>query len=106
MTTNTTTTAAEFLAEARSLGFSVSAKPGIVTITRCFAPGDSAAFVACDGDGPALLASVPTVASGSVWGTDGASVGGMVAIQNGRYKLNVSGVSKRFTTAIVKLLAA
>lgn len=105
-TTATTITPADFLAEARSLGFSVSVRPGLVTITRCFPRGDSAEFVRCDGDGPGLLMQVPTTSAGSMWGTDGGGVGGIAAIQNGVYKLKVSGASKRFTNALGKLLGA
>lgn len=105
-TTATTISPADFLAEARSLGFSVSTKPGMVIITKVFARGDAAAFVICDGDGPGLLMQVPTTSAGSMWGTDGGGVGGIAAIQNGVYKLKVSGASKRFTNALGKLLGA
>jgi hypothetical protein len=31
---------------------------------------------------------------GSMWGTDGGSVGGYVALTNGHFEMNLSGVSK------------
>lgn len=99
-----TTTPAEFLANCQDLGFTPSVKRGLVSIRKGFAPGDSKAFVACDGDGPSLLSQVPIVSAGSTWGTDGATVGGMAAIKNGSYRLNVSGVSVRFTNKLGALL--
>ena len=93
-----------FMDEATDLGFQVSVKPGLVTIRKHFAPGDRDAYVACDMDGPVLLRQVPTVASGSTWGTDGATVGGYVGLSNGTYRLNTSGVAKRFTSALAKLI--
>ena len=98
----TSESVAGFIAACESAGFSYSCKPGIVTVRRSFTPGNSAEFVRCDGDGPSLLDIVPTTSAGSTWGTDGGSVGGAVAIRDGHYRLNVSGVSKRFTTALAK----
>lgn len=92
--------AAEFIAEATKLGFTVRARGRIVEVTKRFTPGDTAAFVAADGNGPHLIAMVPTVTAGSVWGTDGGGVGGHAAIANGIYTLKVSGVAARFATAI------
>lgn len=98
------TLAAAFMAEATDLGFQVSVKPGLVTIYQSFTPGDRDAYVRCDGDGPVLLLQCPIVAPGSTWGTDGASVGGHAGLVGGYYRLNTSGVSKRFTTALAKLI--
>lgn len=94
---------ASFIAACESAGFSYSCKPGIVTVRRSFTPGDAAEYVRCDGDGPSLLALVPITSAGSTWGTDGASVGGAVGLRDGHYRLNVSGASKRFTTALAKV---
>jgi hypothetical protein len=43
---------------------------------------------------------------GSVWGTDGGSIGGHVGMKNGQYVLNKSGTGKRFTAAVQKLIGA
>ena len=93
----------EFVNACADAGFSFYCKPGLVTIRKSFAAGDAAAYVRCDGDGPSVLALVPCVSAGSTWGTDGASVGGAAGLSGGYYRLNVSGVSKRFTTALAKL---
>lgn len=109
MATSTAVKAPSAATQARSFaeacerdGFSFSVRGDIVSVTKTFTPGDSDAYVACDGDGPCLLAMVPS-SGGSTWGTDGGSVGGMVAIKNGRYRLNVSGVAKRFVNALSKI---
>lgn len=109
MTTNQKTqsiTAEAFLADAKAHGFRVSVKLGLVTIHKTFEPGDTAAYVTADGDGPAVLSGVPVTGPGSTWGTDGASVGGAAGLSGGYYRLNVSGVSKRFTNALTKLVGS
>lgn len=110
--TNTTTPkstaadqAARFLTECREAGFTVSGGAGIVSISKSFTPGDRAAYVECDGTGPLLLAMVPKTGPGSTWGTDGGSIGGFSGLTNGHYRLKSSGCSRRFTAALVKLLA-
>jgi len=51
-----------------------------------------------------IIYDLPSSADGgSVWGTDGGSIGGMVAMQTGLFKLNRSGVSKRVLLAIKKI---
>lgn len=50
-----------------------------------------------------IIYDLPSSEPGSVWGTDGGSIGGMVALQTGIFKLNRSGVSKRVLSAIKKL---
>ena len=69
-------------------------------VSKSFPVGDSDAFVECDMNGPYLLDLVPATRAGSVWGTDGGSVGGYSAVKNGSYCLKKSGCSKR----ILKLL--
>lgn len=104
-TKSTATVEAEaFVDAAHAAGFHVSVKPGLVTIRATFEPGDRDAYVAFDGDAEGLLAGVPTVTSGSTWGTDSASVGGYAGLNGGYYRLQKSGVSKRFTTALAKVL--
>lgn len=104
---NTTqTAAASFLAAARKHGFAVSIRDGIVSISKSFAPGDKAAFCECDCIGPMVLDLVP-LKGGSVWGTDGGSVGGYSAVANGRYTLNKSGrTGLRFVAALAAALSA
>lgn len=59
----------------------------------------------CDAESDcSIIYDLPSSADGgSVWGTDGGSIGGMVAMQTGLFKLNRSGVSKRVLSAIKKI---
>jgi hypothetical protein len=91
--------AALFRKEAESLGWRVSAHGRIVTITQHFAPGDMDAFCRMDSEYGQLFAMVPA-RGGSMWGTDGGSVGGYAAIRSGKMVMNISGVSKRFVEAL------
>lgn len=92
--------ASAFLAAASRNGFSVQIKgSSVVCIERQFEPGDRNAYVACDMMGPDVLDLAP-LRGGSVWGSDGASVGGMVALHSGRYSLNKSGNGSAFMRAL------
>lgn len=93
-----------FLTAARDHGFMVSiASENVVRITKTFAVGDNDAFTACDMFGGSVLALVP-LRGGSVWGTDGGSVGGMSALKHGRYTLNKSGTAKRFMSVLAQVI--
>lgn len=94
-----------FLSAATADGFTVSVKPGLVTIKASFTPGDRDAYVAHDGTAYGLLAGLHTVAPGSTWGTTSDGVGGHAGLTGGYYRLSKSGVSKRFTTALAKAAA-
>ena len=96
---NATEQVTQFLAAAKVAGFSVSIAVGIVRITKTFTAGDKSAFVECDVIGPQILSLVP-LKGGSIWGTDGGSVGGALAVSSGRYTLNKSGSGKAFVKAL------
>jgi hypothetical protein len=76
----------------------------VATIRKDFAPGDRAAYAACDSEAYGILARIPS-RGGSVWGTDGGSVGGHVGMTGGYYQLNKSGVGARVAAAVAKILA-
>jgi hypothetical protein len=105
-TTKSATQAAEFLAAAKTYGFTVTAKnmgtDAIVTIEARFEPGDAVAYCRFDSDHYRVLSLAPVVTYGSTWGTDSASVGGHAGLTGGYYRMNKSGVSKRFANAIIK----
>lgn len=95
--------AQKFVSTCKELGWSYSLKSGIVTVEKRFTPGDKVAYTECDSEAYSLLSLVP-LKSGSVWGTDGGSVGGYVGLNGGYYRLNKSGESgKRFMDAVRKL---
>jgi len=94
---------ARFISECKLEGFSWSVVCGsVVRITKTFTPGDKDAFTACDMMASSVLAFAP-LKGGSVWGTDGGSVGGHAGLTNGEFVLNKSGDGKRFISALKKL---
>lgn len=95
-----------FVDKATEAGFTVTVKKfpdAVVTIETTFTPGDRDAFVAADGTGPMLMLDVPTVTYGTTWGTDGGGVGGHAGMTGGYYRLNKSGVAKRFANAVAAM---
>lgn len=96
--------AAEIIAAAKEYGFGleVSSRLDIVTVTAEFEPGDTAAYVRCDGTAYNVLRHAPQTYPGTTWGTDGASVGGAAGLSGGYFRLNKSGISKRVLTALRK----
>ena len=100
---NPTESAMQFIETCKKMGWAWSAEGTIVRINKRFEKGDLDAYCNCDIDAPYILGMVPVTSPGSVWGTDGGSVGGYVGAQNGYYQLNVSGASKRFVAAVKKL---
>ena len=93
-----------FVSACKSAGFAWSVRDSIVTIEALFTPEDREAFVRLDGTYGSVLALAP-LKGGSVWGTDGGSVGGMVACRTGRFTMNKSGNGKRFLAALAKVRA-
>lgn len=73
----------------------------IVRVVGSFDPGDRIAYQHLDGVAATALAMV-AASGGSVWGSTSDGVGGAVALRDGVYVLNVSGVQKRFLAALVK----
>ena len=100
---NATLQARAFAAAAAEYGFTWSAKGDMVTIQRSFAPGDRDAYVAADGDAYSVMALAPVLYSGTTWGTTSDGVGGHAGMTGGYYRLNKSGVSKRFINALNKM---
>ena len=96
--------AQRFVTAAKSAGWSINAHGSIVTIQKNFTPGDKVAYSDCDSEAYSILSLAP-LKGGSVWGTDGGSVGGHVGLQGGYYRLNKSGENgKRFIAAVNALI--
>ena len=98
--------AEKFVADAASGGWSVAITVGgQVRVSQRFTPGDKLGFCRLDGTYWGLLSTVPVRSgSSSIWGTDGGGIGGAVAIQTGLFFGTVSGVQKRFLTALKRVL--
>lgn len=71
---------------------------GILTLSKRIIAGDGNSFADAETD-CSIIYDLPG-GCGSVWGTDGGSIGGMVAMQTGQFRLNRSGVQKRVLKAI------
>jgi hypothetical protein len=97
------TQAKDFLSMARSEGFDVSVRGEVVTISKTIGVNNNDGFCHCDTYAPMILSRAP-LKGGSVWGTDGGSIGGAVALNTGRFVMNKSGSGKRFLKALQKLL--
>lgn len=100
------TIAQKILVESTKHDFTLSINEDntVLTVSKSFQKGDNDAFVNCDVVAPHILALCPSTQPGSVWGTDGGSVGGHTALINGSFRLNKSGCSKRVLQALRKML--
>lgn len=109
-----TDTAADFVAEVAAhpildrISVNAGAAPGgsVVTVRGSFTPGDSTAYVNCDATAGSLLSMLPMTYPGSVWGTDGATIGGHAGLTGGYFRLSKSGIGKRYATAVAKAARA
>jgi hypothetical protein len=90
--------AADFVAHCRKNEIMIERCENILTLTKRIPIGDSLAFADAETD-CSIIYDLPG-GCGSVWGTDGGSIGGMSALQTGRFRLNRSGVQKRLLKAI------
>lgn len=75
----------------------------VMTASVQFAPGDRAAYAAAEAACLRVLALVPMLRPGTVWGTDSGSVGGAAGLREGLCRMNKSGVSSRLVTATAGL---
>lgn len=90
----------KFLNACNQYGFSYEiASDHVIRIIKDFTPGDSEVFTMCDMYVGDVLALIP-LRGGSIWGTDGNSVGGAIALKNGRFVMNKSGDGIRFIKAL------
>jgi hypothetical protein len=97
--------AQDIKAAADKYGFQLEVRGDVLTVHKTFAPGSKDGFCECDMMYGSVLELLPRTQPGSDWGTDGGGIGGMVALQSGRFKMNRSGGSKRVLKALVKVLA-
>lgn len=95
-------TAKAMKAMANETGFSIAVRGSVVTVHKVFTPGDKDAYTRAEGDANSILSMLRMVEPGSVWGTDGGSVGGHIGLMGGYMTLNKSGGSKRVMAALAK----
>jgi hypothetical protein len=97
-------TALAIKAAADKYGFQLEVRGGILTVHKSFTPGSNDGFVECDMMYGSVLGLLPRTSPGSDFGTDGGGIGGMVALQSGRFKMNRTGGSLRVLKALEKLM--
>lgn len=90
--------------KADELGFSLTVRGTILTVSKRITPGDNASFADADMSVYSVLELLPRTSPGSDWGTDGGSIGGMTAMQTGRFVMNRSGGSARILKALASIL--
>lgn len=91
----------KFISEATEAGFTFGVTCSVVTIYRTFPDYDKEAYAQCDMMASSVLDCIPSK-GGSRWGTDGASIGGAIALQTGKFRMSQSGCSKRFVAELLK----
>lgn len=96
-------TAQEFLALCKKNGITIERITGtVLTLYKSFTPGNCLEYSNAE-NSVSILYYVPCTSAGSIWGTDGATIGGAVGLAGGYMRLNRSGVSKRFLKELEKL---
>lgn len=96
--------AEKFVAECRKYGWTFESKPSIVRVSKRFTPGSNEEFTQCESEANYLLSLVP-LKGGSIWGTDGASIGGYSGLIRGEFVLAKSGNNgKRLHAKLQQLL--
>lgn len=96
------TLAQNVINKANEYGFSVTVRGASLVVNKRFTPNDKDAYTRAESEANDILDMVPMTSPGSIWGTDGASIGGHVGLTNGYMTLNKSGCSKRVLNAIAK----
>jgi hypothetical protein len=94
--------AQEFVKAASDLGWNISIRGSVVTITKNISGIDE--FVKADSEYYWILEKLPSTSAGSIWGTDGGGVGAISAMKTGVFRMNKSGGSKLVIRFLSKLL--
>lgn len=94
--------AAQFSGLCRRYGWTYNVRPNVIEIRKTFTAGSKREFTDADMEYGTILDAAP-LRGGSVWGTDGGGIGGMVALQTGRFSMKKSGSGVAFTKALAAL---
>ncbi len=85
---------------AERLGWIVSVRESVMSISKTFEKNDVDAYVKAYSQWYGILSLMPTTRVGTIWGSGDGGVGGSHAIKTGRFTMNQSGCSKRVLTAL------
>ena len=94
----------EFLEYCNKHNIKIEHTNSILTIAKTFQPGSAKGYSNAESD-CSIIYSVPTTEAGSVWGTDGLSIGGMVGMRDGYMRLNKSGCGKLWLKKLSKIIS-
>lgn len=95
--------AQKIIETANELGWEVQPRGSILTIHKTGIV-DKKSFVRADMEYYSILGLMPQTSPGSMWGTDGGSVGAISAMNTRTFTMNKSGCSKRVMNALVKMV--
>jgi len=96
-------TAQKIIDTANRLGWNVTVRNSILTITKKFTAGNNDEFVQCDMEYYDILGLLPMTSPGSIYGSDGSGIGAISAINHGFFKMNKTGGSKLVLKELVKM---
>jgi hypothetical protein len=97
-----TLTPESLVAHCRERGVSIQIRGGIITLHKTFTPGSNEGYTEAETD-CSIIYSIP-YRCGSIFGTTGDSVGGLVGLKGGYMTINVTGVMKRFIAKLQKMI--
>ena len=105
---DTTTDYAQIADQIKSLteknGFTIVDKGTDTTIfclNKSFTPGSKMEFNQAETQAEEIMQLVKTTSPGSTWGTVTGTIGGVSAVNDGRFILNKSGVSKKLLKLLI-----
>lgn len=96
--------AQEFVDKCKELGWTFKAKSSVISIYKTIPINSNSEFSKAENESGSLLDIVKMTKNGSVWGTDGASIGGHYAMTSGNFSMNKSGCSAHILNAINKII--
>lgn len=94
-----------FVEKCNEYGWQIDVRSSsVVGVCKKFTPGSNEEFTRCESEANYLLSLLP-LKGGSIWGTDGGSIGGYSGLIRGFFELKKSGNNgKRLTQALRKLI--
>lgn len=93
----------EFVEICKTRGIAIKTRGNVLSLVKNFTPGSDNEYSDAESD-VSIIYDVPA-GCGSIWGTDGGSIGGMVGRDRGEMVLNRSGVKARWMNKLKKLIA-
>ena len=88
-----------------SLGWEIkNVSSDVFKIQKRILSNSNDSFSKADSEYFSILCLIPKTSPGSIWGTDGGSIGALSAMSSGIFSINMSGCSIRVLNAIKKII--